>query len=147
MLAAVPDGQLDYKPHSKSMILNQLTTHLADIARWPDLILNTSELDMTVTPMIPPHVDSAAELLPLLQENIEKGRTALEAATDADLEPTWTLKYGSHVIMSVSKYEAIRHGFAQMIHHRAQLGVYLRLLNIPIPGSYGPSADDMGGKM
>ena len=146
MLAAVPEGQdLDYRPHPKSMTMNQLTTHLADIASWPEKIIKVDEIDMAVTSMIPMNVSSASELLPLLHSDAAIGRAALEAATDDDLEQTWTLRYGDHIIMSVSKYDAIRHGFAQMIHHRAQLGVYLRLLNIPIPGSYGPSADEMGG--
>ena len=67
----------------------------------------------------------------------------MQKATDADLEKTWTMRSGDQIYSTMTKYEVIRHAFAQTIHHRAQLGVYLRLLNIPIPGSYGPSADEM----
>lgn len=144
MLERVPDDQWDWKPHPKSMSMFQLTAHLADIPSWPATALDTSELDFAATPYQPAPVSSTADLLELLEKSIAKGRTRLEQATEEELLPTWTLRNGEHILAVMTKYEMIRHSFAQMIHHRAQLGVFLRLLNIPIPGSYGPSADEMG---
>jgi uncharacterized damage-inducible protein DinB len=79
----------------------------------------------------------------LFDRSLAQGKASLTSITENDLLPTWTLRHGSHVLAVMSKYEVVRHALAQTIHHRAQLGVYLRLLNIPIPGSYGPSADEM----
>lgn len=77
------------------------------------------------------------------EESLADGRSHLQRATEEDLLPDWTLRNGEEIYSTTSKAEVIRMAMSQIIHHRAQLGVYLRLLNIPIPGSYGPSADEM----
>jgi uncharacterized damage-inducible protein DinB len=77
-------------------------------------------------------------------ENVDQAINDLEAAKDDILLENWTLKNGEEIYLRLTRLETIRHSFGQMIHHRAQLGVYLRLNDIPIPGVYGPSADDMG---
>jgi uncharacterized damage-inducible protein DinB len=82
------------------------------------------------------------ELLQYFDQSLSEGRAALEKATDAQLEEPWTLRNGEQVYSTQPKAEVIRMAYCQTVHHRAQLGVYLRLLDIPIPGSYGPSADD-----
>jgi uncharacterized damage-inducible protein DinB len=94
-------------------------------------------MDYTPTP-----VGSTEELLSIFEKSFQEGKSALSEAKEEDLLPTWTLRNGEQVYNVFTKYEVIRHSFAQTIHHRAQLGVFLRLLNIPIPGSYGPSADE-----
>lgn len=142
MLALVPEGKFDWKPHEKSMSLKQLAVHLAELAGWPAMILKTAELDFATFGYKPTPVNSTAELLQVFDENLEKGTASLAGATEDHLNDTWTMRHGDHIISKSSKYEMIRHSFGQNIHHRAQLGVYLRLLNIPIPGVYGPSADD-----
>jgi uncharacterized damage-inducible protein DinB len=91
----------------------------------------------------PTPVSSTEDLLALFEKSFSDGKAALNEAGEEDLLPPWTLRNGEQVYNVWTKYEVIRHAFAQTIHHRAQLGVYLRLLNIPIPGSYGPSADEM----
>ncbi len=91
----------------------------------------------------PTSVNNTAEIVDLFERSLAEGKASLSSATEDDLLPTWTLRNGSHVLAVMSKYELVRHAYAQTIHHRAQLGVYLRLLNVPIPGSYGPSADEM----
>jgi uncharacterized damage-inducible protein DinB len=106
------------------------------------MAMHTTEMDFAAQPYTPTLVNSNEELLNLFETGLVSGRTALENAKEEDLWPTWTLRSGEQVFMVLTKYEVIRHSIAQTIHHRAQLGVYLRLLNIPIPGSYGPSADD-----
>lgn len=145
MLALVPADKGDFKPHAKSMAMKPLTGHLADIGEWFASILENDVLDFAVTPYQPKEANGGAELVAIFDENIAKSKAALAKATDADLTKTWTMQHGEHIIMQFSKYDALRHSFGQMIHHRAQLGVYLRLLDIPIPGVYGPSADEMQG--
>ncbi|MDB5253193.1 MAG: damage-inducible protein DinB [Flaviaesturariibacter sp.] len=143
MLDRVPDGKWDWKPHPKSMSLESLSVHLAELPGWAHLMLTTSELDFAAAPYEPTKVSSPADLMALFEASYAKGREALQGAKEEDLLPTWTLRNGEQVYSVYTKYEVLRHAVAQNIHHRAQLGVYLRLLDIPIPGSYGPSADDM----
>ena len=142
MLQRVPEDKWDWKPHEKSMTMKQLTAHLAEITEWPAIGLHTEVLDFAATPYVPSPVNSVAELLSLLEKSTKAGREALQNAKEEDLLPTWTMKYGDQVLLSMTKYEMIRHSLSQQSHHRAQLGVYLRLLDIPIPGTYGPSADE-----
>jgi hypothetical protein len=87
-------------------------------------------------------VNTTAELLDYFEKTLADGRAHLEKATDKDLEPEWTLRNGDTVLSVTSTGEVIRMAYSQIVHHRAQLGVFLRLLNVPIPGSYGPSADE-----
>jgi uncharacterized damage-inducible protein DinB len=144
MLALIPDDKFDWKPHEKSMSMKQLAVHLAELPSWHAMVLNTSELDFASWVYKPTEVRNNAELLALFDRQLEKGRAALSAATeDQLLNDTWTMRQGDYIIRKTNKYEMIRHAFGQNSHHRAQLGVYLRLLNIPIPGVYGPSADEM----
>ncbi|CCG99410.1 DinB family protein [Fibrella aestuarina BUZ 2] len=144
MLSRVPDDKLDWRPHPKSMVMRDLAVHIAEIPTWVALALQTDGLDFATMPYAPTPIETNAELLALLEKSLAEGRKALSEATDADLEPTWTLRNGDTVYSTDTVGETIRHAFAQTTHHRAQLGVYLRLLDIPIPGSYGPSADDPG---
>jgi uncharacterized damage-inducible protein DinB len=143
MLERVPGDKFDWKPHEKSMNMKQLTVHIAELPGWVQMALTTSELDFAKMDYTPTPVGSTEELLSIFEKSYEKGKAALNAANEDDLLPTWTLRNGDQVYNIFTKYEVIRHSFAQTTHHRAQLGVYLRLLNIAIPGSYGPSADDM----
>lgn len=144
MLAIVPDDKYDWKPHPKSMNVKALSLHIADLPTWITLAVTTDYLDFAAAPYNPGDVSKTAELQSLFEKNHAKAKADLEQATEAILEETWSLRNGEAVYMTLTKYETIRHSLAQTIHHRAQLGVFLRLLNIPIPGSYGPSADEMG---
>lgn len=105
--------------------------------------LHTDGIDFAAAPYKPTQVSSTEELLQIFEKALAGGRAALENATEDNLLPTWTLRTGERVHAVMTKYEVIRHAFSQTTHHRAQLGVYLRLLHIAIPGSYGPSADEM----
>ena len=143
MLKLVPADKFDYKPHEKSMTMKQLSVHIAELPSWVSMGLNTSELDFAASPYEPATVNNNEELLALFEKSLEEAKSSLSAAKEEDLLPEWTMRMGDKVLTVLTKYEVIRHAFSQTTHHRAQLGVYLRLLNIPIPGSYGPSADDM----
>jgi len=143
MLQRVPADKWGWKPHEKSMALRNLTVHIAELPSWVSMTLNTSELNFEGMDYTPTPVSSTEELLDIFEKSFTEGKAALEKATEADLLPNWTLRTGDKIHSVSTKYEVIRMSFCQIVHHRAQLGVYLRLLNIPIPGSYGPSADEM----
>lgn len=144
MLALVPADKADFKPHEKSMKLKDLAIHIADLPTWITLGLTTNELDFATSPYNPIECNGGEELVKCFEKNVAEAKQSLLESKDAILEETWTLRNGDIVYMQQSKLNTLRHSYAQIIHHRAQLGVYLRLLNIPIPGVYGPSADDNG---
>ncbi len=144
MLERVPNDHYDWKPHEKSMTMKQLVTHIAELPAWVTMALTTSELDFAAAPYNPENITNTADLMNLFERSVQSGRASLAKATDDDLWPTWALRTGTQIHFVITKYEVIRHAIAQTIHHRAQLGVYLRLLNVPIPGTYGPSADEQG---
>ena len=143
MLTRVPDDKYDWKPHEKSMTLRQLATHVAELPSWITMALTTTELDFAASPYQQVPIANNGDLITYFENTLSDGRAHLVAAVDNDLLPNWTLRSGDQVHLVSTKAEVIRMTFSQIIHHRAQLGVYLRLLNIPIPGSYGPSADEM----
>ncbi|HVM89290.1 MAG TPA: DinB family protein [Puia sp.] len=143
ILEKVPLEKADWKPHQKSMSVGRLATHIADTAHWIYTILEADEYDFGGAPYKPRVAASTEELLQILNENISRSITALEKAADEELEKSWTVKRGELIVFSMSKKVAIRcWGFNHTIHHRGQLSVYLRLLDIPVPGMYGPSADE-----
>ena len=143
MLERVPDDKFNWKPHEKSMTIEHLTTHIAELPTWISMVLTSSELDFAANPYEQKRIAKTRDLIQLFEESLEDGKTHLSKASERDLEPNWTLRNGDQVYSVNTKAEVIRMTYSQIVHHRAQLGVYLRLLNIPIPGSYGPSADEM----
>jgi uncharacterized damage-inducible protein DinB len=142
-LQIVPADKFDWKPHEKSMVMRTLAVHIAELPSWVQMALTTSELDFAKMDYTPTPISTTEDLVQLFEKSYSDGRQALVSAKEDDLLPEWTLRNGEQIYQVMTKYEVIRHAFAQTTHHRAQLGVYLRLLNIPIPGSYGPSADEM----
>lgn len=147
MLAVVPEGKGDWKPHPKSMSLGELSTHLAEIIGWVHLILTTDYLDFAENPYQLPQLNTNQELLNFFEETYAKSHAAFAATNEEELQKMWDLKQGDMILSHETKLESIRHTFCQVVHHRAQLGVFLRLLNKPIPGSYGPSADELEAMM
>lgn len=143
MLERVPTDKFDWKPHPKSMTIRQLATHVAELPTWTSMTLTTDELDFAANPYNPEPINNTGELLAYFERSLADGRAHLLSGREEQLEEPWTLRNGNEVYSTTSKAEVIRMALSQIIHHRAQLGVYLRLLDIPIPGSYGPSADEM----
>lgn len=141
-LAIVPLEKGDWAPHEKSMKLKDLAVHLADLPSWVKMGLETDELDFATSPYNPPTVSTNQELLDFFEHNQTNSLQSLSTAKEADLTNRWVLRTGENIHADMNKYGIIRMALLQTTHHRAQLGVYLRLLNIPIPGSYGPSADE-----
>lgn len=144
MLALVPADKLTWKPHPKSMAMKMLATHVAEIPGWVDTAVKTSELDMAKTPYSPRDCNTGEELVAYYKSNVAGALETLKGVKDSILDDSWTMRNGDQVYFTMSKLDVIRHSLCQLVHHRAQLGVYLRLLDIPIPGVYGPSADDQG---
>lgn len=141
-LDRVPENKWDWRPHPKSMDLKSLTVHIAELPSWAEMALNTDGLDFALTPYEPTPVRSTKDLKRIFEEAYTSGKNALNNATDQQLDGKWILSHGDQELANMTKYETIRHSLNQTAHHRAQLGVYFRLLDIPVPGSYGPSADE-----
>jgi uncharacterized damage-inducible protein DinB len=144
MLSIVPNDKYDWRPHPKSMSIRQLATHIAELASWVTLVLNTEELDFSKGPYDAAEINNTTDLLALYEANLAEGKATLEKAKEEQLNDIWTMRNGEEIYSADSKALTLRHTFCQTVHHRAQMGVFLRLLDIPIPGSYGPSADEMG---
>jgi uncharacterized damage-inducible protein DinB len=142
MLQRVPDDKYDWKPHEKSMSLVRLSTHVAELPTWVDMAINTDELDFNASGYVPKVVKNNKELMDLFEKSLATGQASLKKAKDDILSKVWVMRNGDTIYTKSTKGEIIRMTYCQIVHHRAQLGVFLRLLNIPIPGSYGPSADD-----
>jgi uncharacterized damage-inducible protein DinB len=142
MLALIPDDKHDWKPHHKSMSMGNLAVHIAELPSWVSMALTTDGLDFATAPHAPTVVKNNKELLALLEKSVSEGKAELEKARLDQMDEPWILRSGDEIYGQWTRYETIRVAYCQTVHHRAQLGVYLRLLNIPIPGSYGPSADE-----
>ncbi|HEV8506464.1 MAG TPA: DinB family protein [Chitinophagaceae bacterium] len=141
MLSRVPQDQFGYQPHSKSMDMKRLATHIADLPGWIHMTFTTDEIDFA-KPYEQRSINSHEDLMAYFEKRYNDGLSTLVQENEKLLSKPWTLRNGDTIYSSDPKIEVIRMSLSQQIHHRAQLGVYLRLLNVPIPGSYGPSADE-----
>ncbi len=146
LLACFPDGKAAWKPHEKSMTLGRLATHIAELAGRGPITLQQEEWD-PIPPGTQPQrltLESRQQLLELFDANAPKSRAALAATADADFAKPWTMRRGGTAVRQTTRYGAYRFSMlGHLIHHRAQLGVFLRLNGVEIPGMYGPSADDL----
>lgn len=141
--ALIPFEKTDFAPHQKSMKMIDLVTHIADLFSWPKLGVETDELDFATAPYNPTKVENNEELIAILDKGLAESLASLSEVEEAFLEKPWVLRTGEQIHIETTKYGLARVSLNQITHHRAQLGVYLRLLDIPIPGSYGPSADEL----
>lgn len=136
-----PDAQADYRPHEKSMTLAQLAFHLAEMAGWATATVTLDEIDMTGYK--PESASTRAEILARFDRNVVAAREALEKCEDSDWMRTWALKANGHTLFAMPKIGVMRSMVMNhIIHHRGQLSVYYRLLGVPVPSTYGPSADE-----
>jgi uncharacterized damage-inducible protein DinB len=143
LLERVPldEAHRGYKPHEKSMSLERLATHVAQIPSWPTMAL-ASELFELQPGFKPSIAASTTELLELFDKSVAEGRASIASATDSEMQKDWTFKFGDQFSFTQARTKVIRSFINHLVHHRAQLGVYLRLSGIAIPGMYGPSADE-----
>jgi uncharacterized damage-inducible protein DinB len=142
MFERLPDDKFDWKPHEKNMTMQRLAAHIAELPGWVTMGITTSELDFAKGEYKPELPANKKELLEYFERMLSSGIKTLKGAKEEQLNGDWTMRNGDQVFFTISKAQLIRTSISQTIHHRAQLGVYLRLLNIPVPGSYGPSADE-----
>lgn len=141
-LERVPDGKFAWKPHPKSTAMGNLASHIASLAGFGDALLKMDSIDVTKrgAPFV---AKTQKELLEVFDKNVATSRAAVAAATAEQLGKTWTLYNGDKVIFTMPRTNVLRTMLINhVIHHRAQLGVYLRLNDIPVPSIYGPTADE-----
>ena len=145
MLEAVPDDRLDWRPHEKSWTLGELATHVATIPNWTVATLTMDEFDIAPEgggPPTNPELKSSAELVATLDGSAAAARETIEATSDEAFASSWTMKVGGETRFTLPKAAVMRSFILDhLIHHRAQLGVYLRLLDVPVPQTFGPTAD------
>jgi uncharacterized damage-inducible protein DinB len=147
-LERVPQDRLGWKPHPKSGTMGWLASHIADIPAWVSMILNQDSVDVAPLGEEPKRTvpaSSIPELLAKFDNGVEEARRTLAACDDSILSRSWSLLFGGQVAFTEEKGGVLR-GFVMnhAIHHRAQLCVYLRLNDVPVPALYGPSADESG---
>ncbi|MFC5406477.1 DinB family protein [Cohnella soli] len=145
LLENVPDEHLGWRPHAKSFALGELATHLVNLLNWQLSILRDPGIDLAITSSRRSALTSREALLGEFDTNIRELDRALDAIDETALSSDWTLRRGDTIMVVQPKAIAFRTmGMSHMVHHRAQLGVYLRLLDQPVPGVYGPTADELG---
>ncbi|MGH9863192.1 MAG: DinB family protein [Candidatus Acidiferrales bacterium] len=145
-LERVPEDKFSWKPHEKSMTMSRLASHLAEIPSWTVNAMESESLDLAppgAPPYQPPNPKSRKEILDLFDKNVAAARAALGGVSDENLMKPWSLLMTGRTIFTLPRVAVFRSFvMSHAIHHRAQLGVYLRLNNIPVPAIYGPSADE-----
>jgi len=143
MLERFPSGNNEWRPHEKSMTLAHLASHVAEIPQYGTMVITTDGLDLSKKGFTSNTYETAEKLLEVFDAKVSELRPALAALDSDAVAASWTLRNGEQVFFSRAKGELVRHMMLNhLIHHRAQLGVYYRMLGVPVPGSYGPSADE-----
>ena len=142
VLERVPDDKGQWKPHAKSFPLGHLAQLVARLPGWVTMVIEQTELDLAGG--YPGYsFETTATLLAEFDRNSLAARASLSAATDAGFDVSWSLKRGDAVLLTMSRYQVLRSmTINHLVHHRAQLGMYLRLLDLPVPSMYGPTADE-----
>lgn len=148
ILERVPVDKNDWKPHAKSMALGRLAGHVAELSGWVTMVMATDELDWSNFDYKPFIAESNAELVEKLDKYVTQAVAILETCKEEDFDKNWTMRNGEHIFFTQPKHVVLRSfALSHQYHHRAQLGVYLRLLDVPVPGIYGPTADDAPAPM
>ncbi len=145
-LDRVPNDKFGWKPHEKSSSMGHLASHIANLPSWSVIAVNRDSIDIAPVGEPPPkgpEAKTAKELLDIFDANVAAARAAIASASDEQLFRAWTLLSGGKTVLTIPKIAVLRSFVMNhSIHHRAQLGVYLRLNDIPVPSIYGPSADE-----
>lgn len=143
LLERVPFDKADYKPHPKSMSLKQLATHVAEISGWYKETLLQDVLDFAAGDYVPKEINNTADLLALHDKNIAQAEKILSEVSQEEFGKMWTMKNGDTVYFTMPKAAVVRSWcMNHLYHHRAQLTVYLRMLDVALPSIYGPTADE-----
>lgn len=143
VLERAPEASMDWAPHPRSFSLGGLTTHLARLPHWGAQMMARDDHDLDSGGGRRDSLTEKAAVLDLFDRHAAELQTSLRAATPEWMEATWTLRRGAAVLVAMPRIEALDHFLVHhLIHHRGQLTVYLRLLNVPLPPLYGPTADE-----
>ncbi len=143
MLERVPIEKSEWKPHEKSFTLGRLATHVAEIPHWISRIITIDDYDFAVQGFSRQIAQTNDELLKIFHDKLDTAIADLNSMKDEDFDKIWVVRNGNQMRRELLKKTAIRGwGFSHLIHHRGQLSVYLRLCDVPVPGMYGPSADE-----
>jgi len=143
MIERVPTAKLEWRPHEKSMTIGRLATHIADLPAWFGRIISVSEFDFATAVFNRETKENTEAILQLFDERLGEAVRVLEPASDETLNAVWTLRRGDQILFQAPRKVNLRNfAFNHVYHHRGQLSVYLRLLDIAVPGMYGPSADE-----
>ncbi len=143
MLERIPEEHFDWKPHEKSWSLVDLSTHLANVPWWIVSTVDTDEIDLSSDFGERPTITTREQVLAAFDTSASDALARVADAGEEHLRGSWTLKMGDKTLWSRPRFEVIREfGISHMGHHRGQLGVYLRLLNVPLPPIFGPTADE-----
>jgi uncharacterized damage-inducible protein DinB len=140
VIERVPDGDPSWKPHPKSFSIAHLAQLLAWMPGWIGQTLTGTELDLASGAGYSD--EKTADLLKLFDENVRTARTAISAAAPADFEVPWSLRMNDTVLFTLPRSAVVRQHISHLSHHRGQMTVYLRLLEVPVPSVYGPTADE-----
>ncbi len=143
VLERVPEGKGSWKPHQKSFSLEHLAQLVSWMPGWIGQTLREPYLDLGEAPGY--SSETVEALLADFDKNVADSRAAIEAVEEGDWNETWALRHGGQEIMSAPRWQVVRMHMSHLVHHRAQLGVYLRLLDVPVPSMYGPTADEGWG--
>ncbi len=145
MLERIPEAKLGWKPHNKSMTLARLASHIAETPEWLGSILQQDEFVFDPTGYTPKEHKTVAELLAAFDKNVESAAAMMQGQSDDHLMKMWRMRSPERVFFEMPRVAVIRTMIMNhTVHHRGQLSVYLRLLDVPLPSVYGPTADDPG---
>jgi len=143
ILEKVPEDKFDWKPHDKSMTIGRLAAHIAEIPVWVNRALEAGSFNFAGLPFVRNTYESSEALLRVFEDKHAAAIAALNDASDDALNEKFTVLRGEQVVYEMPRKVLIRNfAFNHIVHHRGQLSVFLRLLDIPVPGMYGPSADE-----
>ena len=140
VIERVPTTKGEWKPHTKSFSLGHLTQLVAGMPSWINNAVTQTSLDLGRYPGY--SYEKTEDLLRSFDKNVVDARAAIASAKDSDFEVMWSLKRGDHVLFSAPRGVIVRQTINHLIHHRGQLTVYLRLIDVPVPSIYGPTADE-----
>jgi uncharacterized damage-inducible protein DinB len=142
LLERIPDDKLTWKPHEKSTQIGRLGMHIAELPNSITRALESTGIDFAAAPFKPVFPNTTAEILDTFEKSLARAVEALAKASDKDMEVIWKARRGEQVIYEMPRASVVRRTLEHAIHHRGQLTVYLRLLDVPVPPTFGPTADE-----
>ena len=143
VIERVPSDKGEWKPHPKSFSLGHLTQLVATMPGWLTRMVRDTEIDLAKGPGY--SYQTTASLVAQFDKLVREAREAIATAKDSDFTVPWSLKSGGHVLFTQPRWDAVRSTINHLVHHRGQLTVYLRLVDVPVPSIYGPTADEKWG--